>query len=189
MKINKVNNFDPFLHNEANGIYLHKDNSGHLVVTVNGSDGNIGGSASTMTHQEVYDLIVETNKVISSIKLVSTIAERDSLTLDKDTLVLVIDATEDPTVDSGGAGYLYIYGDGVYAKFFETEGLDIELLWDNIIGRPLSSPEDIDNTVSLKHEHSNKAVLDKLSVNEIGQLTLDDKAVSDSEPLHPFFFS
>lgn len=67
------------------------------------------------------------------IRVVSNIAERDLLE-NKDSIVHVIDASADTTVDSGWAQY--IYQDGVWVKIAEKESLDVILNWADIEGKP-----------------------------------------------------
>lgn len=103
-------------------------------------------------------------------------------------LVWVNDASGDTTVSSGWAIYRKKVdtdpasldytkvndvpestqgaGDGVTAgwqKVAESESLDVVVNWANIEGKPNSAVADIDDAVSKKHEHANKAVIDKFT--------------------------
>lgn len=54
-----------------------------------------------------------------------------------------------------------------------------EIQWNNIIGRPVATPSQIDQSVMMSHEHSNMLVLDKISSTVEGELTFDNKLVSN----------
>ena len=97
------------------------------------------------------------------------IKERNSHT-PKPTFAWVIDATDDPTVDSGSAFYMNTING--WKKLYETEIMDqdnlsqtinIPNMWDQITGGPQSTPSDIDDAVELKHSHANQLVLNDLS--------------------------
>ena len=45
--------------------------------------------------------------------------------------------------------------------------------WANIVGKPNSTAAEIDEAVSKRHEHANKAQLDKINVDEAGKMTFD----------------
>lgn len=101
----------------------------------------------------------------SNIRVVSTITDRNALTasLNAFTLVMVTDASEDTTVGNGAAMYLYNPDTGVYTKVYEFEGIDIELAWDDIIGKPASTVAELDATATSSHSHDNATVLDAVS--------------------------
>lgn len=83
----------------------------------------------------------------------------------------VIDATADPTVNTGSA--FYVYANKTWKKLYETEMMDnpggqggtivLDNNWESIQGKPAASPDSIDSAVQKQHEHSNKELLDKLS--------------------------
>lgn len=50
-----------------------------------------------------------------------------------------------------------------WQKIAESESLDVVVNWDSIQNKPSSTVADIDDAVTKKHEHSNKAVLDSLT--------------------------
>lgn len=61
--------------------------------------------------------------------VVNNITERDALTPEESTRAFVIDASDDPTVESGSAGYIY---DGAsWIKTYEQESLDLILSAEN----------------------------------------------------------
>jgi hypothetical protein len=93
------------------------------------------------------------------------IAARDALEddLTQAVFVLVQDATGDPTVEAGAALYAWNPATSSWLKVAEYESMDIELTWDAITGKPVSTPTQIDAAVSASHSHANKATLDKFS--------------------------
>lgn len=114
----------------------------------------------------------------NALEIVPTIAARDALATGamRNFLVLVVDATGDATVMSGAALYAYREADTSFVKISEYESMDVVIQWENIQGRPMSSPAQIDTAVSQSHTHANMAVLDKLSADAEG-------LVYDGEPV------
>ena len=103
--------------------------------------------------------------------VVEDIAARDAIPdPDSGAMVLVLDASDDATVDAGAATYVYVDGDG-WVKISEAESLDLNLTWANIEGRPNSSAVQIDSAVSSAHSHSNKTELDLIGQDGDGNLT------------------
>lgn len=95
--------------------------------------------------------------------IVPDIAARDALQPTVNTLVLVIDATADPTVSEGAALYAYNVSTQEYIKVAEYESMDVTVQWNDIQGRPSSTPAQIDAAVAASHTHANKATLDKIT--------------------------
>lgn len=91
------------------------------------------------------------------------ITERDSLSPTVNTLVLVIDATGDPTVGNGAALYVYNVSTQEYLKVAEYESMDVVIQWSSIQGRPTSTPSEIDQAVADRHTHANLSSLNKIS--------------------------
>ena len=50
-----------------------------------------------------------------------------------------------------------------WQKIAESESIDVTTTWDSIVGKPSSTVAEIDDAVSKKHTHSNKAVLDNIT--------------------------
>ena len=98
--------------------------------------------------------------------VVADITERDALTLNTVTTVLVLNATGDPTVEVGGATYIYNPATTTFYKIAEHQTIDAVINWTDIVGRPTSSPAAIDSAVTNSHTHTNKSLLDGLS--EVG---------------------
>lgn len=116
-------------------------------------------------------LITSAMSAQNSVEVFATIALRDAATLTRNSLVVVTDASADPTVTSGSAMYIYEVGPDTFGKLTEFESLDVTLNWSGIVGRPTSSPALIDDAVAKRHTHANKPVLDTLGENAQGQLT------------------
>lgn len=141
------------------------------------------------TKQTIAQFIAATNTEITDLKsalagkpaveIVADIAARDALTgVISGTLCWVEDATADSTVDDGAAAYLARVdendGTVTWVKVAEAESLDVVLSWANIKDKPTSSVADIDDAVAKKHSHTNKTVLDDISVNdETGNLVFN----------------
>lgn len=107
----------------------------------------------------------------SSLQVVDDIAARNALTPTSNILVLVKNATADPTVASGAATYVYEVATTTWTKVSEFESLDVVLQWNNIQGKPTSSPAQIDSAVANSHTHTNKTQLDKISEDGSGYMT------------------
>lgn len=120
---------------------------------------------SIMINQLIADSLVEWEKTANSMPIVPTIAERDALilTLEKNTFILVLDASSDATVDAGSALYAFDFATQTTYKIAEYESMDLTIQWTAIQGRPSSTPAQIDDSVGKAHAHSNKAVLDKFT--------------------------
>ena len=129
---------------------------------------SVGNSA--MINALISEALANWSGAASTVQIVADIAARDALiaTLDANAMILVIDASADPTVDIGSALYAYdATADETY-KIAEYESMDVTLTWAAIVGGPSSTPAQIDSAVSASHTHANKATLDKFG--EVGGL-------------------
>lgn len=161
----------------AETMYLVKSGS-QLTVTVTGATGNV--VASTVTMGDVNAAIssaIGSLDMSNSVEFAADIAARDEMTLTKSAFVYVADATADETVNAGAAMYLYDFVNTTWHKVTEYESLDLVLSWENITGKPASTPEEIDTVVSQSHIHENKATLDLIGVDDDGQLTYNGDVV------------
>lgn len=111
----------------------------------------------------INQYIVSATSALTEIKIVATIAARNALGLTANGLCLVLDATADATVSAGAALYVYDAVGLAWTKVAEYESMDVQLLWSAIQGRPTSAVADIDDAVTKRHSHTNKALLDKVS--------------------------
>ncbi|HOP80066.1 MAG TPA: hypothetical protein PLZ21_05805, partial [Armatimonadota bacterium] len=95
------------------------------------------------------------------IRVVDDIDARDALIPYEGLRVHVKNASADSTVGEGWAEYLF---DGTsWVKTAEAESIDVVQQWANIQGKPTSSVASIDDAVSKRHSHSNKAILDAIT--------------------------
>ena len=117
-------------------------------------------------------------------------------------LVWVTDASGDTTVTSGWAVYRKKVGVGIdyttldgWQKVAEAESLDVVVSWDNIQGKPTSTPAQIDQAVTDDHTHANKAALDELAdattgtaPDEVIGLTYKGRALAFDDQVTTFTF-
>jgi len=108
----------------------------------------------------------------NALEIVTDITARDALTatLSGTAMILVVDASGDPTVGSGSALYAWDGGSSTLYKIAEYESMDVIVQWSSIQGGPSSSPAQIDSSVAASHTHANKSVLDKLGSDAEGLL-------------------
>lgn len=126
-------------------------------------------------------LASQISKEYKETKVVADIAARDAIPVEdlyESLFVYVLDASDDPSVTAGAALYIYAedpenVGSYIWHKVAELESLDVELQWTSILGRPTSTPAQIDQQVADSHTHSNKSVLDKLNEAVSGNLMYD----------------
>ena len=101
----------------------------------------------------------------NAVRIVADIDARNSLTAGAtaNMMILVLDATDDPTVTIGSALYAFSFSSKETHKVAEYESMDVVMNWSSIAGRPTSAVADIDDAVAKRHTHANKTVLDKWS--------------------------
>lgn len=139
-----------------NCLYLVKPD-GSTVIDTYLVDGQ-GNAYSHFNEPRFAELFEKYSQSLNSFFIVETIANRDALNLQFNTLVFVIDATGDPSVPEGSALYFYSRVHNLFTKVFQSTGLD----WNFLSGRPQSSPAEIDEAVAKSHSHGNKDLLDML---------------------------
>lgn len=134
-----------------------------------------GSTASTVkrviNEEDVAGMINSSIAAFAEIKVVADIEARDALTPTANKMVMVLDATDDETVDDGAATYIYQVTTAEWIKISEAESMDVILDWANIENKPTSSVSDIDDAVAKRHEHSNKTQLDKIGEDGDGHFT------------------
>lgn len=97
-------------------------------------------------------------------RFAETIAERDALTnLIPGDVVIVTDASDDETVQSGGARYCYLPDGAGFKKISEDESMDIVCDWAHVENKPESTVAQIDLAVAKQHQHDNTETLTHLS--------------------------
>lgn len=142
---------------------------GVLEMYVTGSV--VSNVRSIVNRAQIQAMIDASLGGIGGLAVVDDIAERDALTPTTNTQVLVVDASADPTVNSGSATYVYRVSTSTWIKISEAESQDLVLNWSAIVGRPSSSPAQIDAAVGASHTHSNLTELNKVGEDGDGNLT------------------
>lgn len=107
----------------------------------------------------------------AGVEIVADIAARDALTPANGKYVLVLDASADPTVNSGAASYVWRSATSTWIKLTEYESMDLSLTWAAISGKPTSSPAAIDAAVANSHTHANMTELNKIGEDGNGDFT------------------
>lgn len=113
---------------------------------------------------------------VNMLRVVADIDGRNALSLSANTFVLVTDATDDESVDSGAALYVWVEADEQFVKIAEYESMDVTVDWSDVQNRPSSSVANIDDAVTKRHAHANSATLDLLG-NSAGALTYNGSPV------------
>ncbi|MGM0517894.1 MAG: hypothetical protein ACQER6_09875 [Pseudomonadota bacterium] len=158
---------------EANSIYAIAPSArpDYVELYITGTSGTT--VKRVINEADVQAMIDTAGAGASALEIVDDITARDALTLTENAFVLVLDASGDETVDSGGATYAYRHSDTSWHKMSEAESMDVVLQWANIQDKPTSAVADIDDAVSKRHNHSNKTQLDKIDQDGDGNLTYD----------------
>ena len=143
--------------------------------------GNAKSVGNTVMINQLITAALASWEGASSMPIVADIAARDALfaTATANMLALVIDASADPTVESGSALYAYDFGSSTVYKVAEYESMDLVIQWASIQGRPNSSVAQIDDAVGKAHQHTNKEVLDKFT-EVSGQLLYAGEGIATS---------
>ena len=147
----------------------------YVEIYVTSSDGT--SARRVINEQDVNTLVEQKLAGTDEIYVVDTIADRLTVDTDKSRYVYVVDASDDSTVTSGGASYLYNTVAEDWVKISESESMDLVLNWNSIIGGPTSTPAQIDEAVAAKHTHVNKNALDKVGEDVEGNFTYGGVAV------------
>lgn len=147
------------------------------LTTSDGTAKALGNTA--MINQLIVEALADFEAGGNALSIVADIAARDALIAGAvgNLMILVVDASADPSVDAGSALYAYAKTTDTVYKLAEYESMDVVIQWSAIQGRPTSSPAQIDAAVSQSHDHPNKTVLDKLS-DAAGQLQYDGKPLT-----------
>lgn len=134
---------------------------------------------STMINALIAAELANWSGARSQVTIVADIAARDALAQDAETnlMVLVLDATGDPTVTAGSALYAYALASTSWHKLSEYESMDVVVTWADIQNGPASTPVQIDDAVTKAHQHTNMAQLNKIGEDAEGNLTYDGTAV------------
>jgi len=157
---------------QPNSIYFIAPASpaGRLDVYVSNSAGN--AVRRTISQAEIQALIDSAVAGASGgTIIVDDIAARNLLTPEDAQEVLVIDASADSTVTAGAAKYVWRASNTTWIKTAEVESMDLVLNWSALVGRPTSTPGQIDTAVTNSHTHANKTQLDLVSEDGDTHLT------------------
>lgn len=107
----------------------------------------------------------------AGVEIVADIAARNALSPTNGKYVLVLDASDDPTVNSGAASYVWRSATSTWIKLTEYESMDLSLTWADISGKPTSSPAAIDAAVANSHTHANMTQISKVGEDSNGDFT------------------
>jgi hypothetical protein len=142
------------------------DRDQYLAIKASDKDGTeLVASIDMIELQQRIDGAFNT---YTSLVSVSNIVGRNGLTLLADTLVFVVDASGDPTVDAGSAMYFYTRNTDTYTKTFAEEDMDgLSMEWTAILNRPVTSVAQIDAYVTASHPHMNLDALDNVSEDAV----------------------
>ena len=164
-------------------VYMVKSaQTGLMELFVTGA--NAAEPRHIINRDEISTMITNAVSSATAMQFADTIAQRDTIVLPQNGLVLVRDATGDATVTSGAALYTYdadkvLNGTETnadrYSKIAEYESLD--LTWDSIVGGPESSAAQVDEAVAQRHTHANKVQLDLITERADGEFLYDGSLV------------
>ncbi len=146
------------------------------------------GVAKSLGNEQMIADIAADQIGPGKLTVVQDITARDALGLDETDdarLVLVADATDDAAVEAGGALYAWNPDEGANGEWvlmvaysdmtYDFSTIDID--WSQLTNAPASSVADIDDAVTKRHEHTNKAVLDDLDDDGSDNLTYKGTAI------------
>lgn len=150
---------------EANTVYVVSVGVDKAEIYVTATNGAV---RRLLNEADVNDIVNTAMTNISSLEVVEDIAARDALTLTANTQIIVVDASADPTVDSGAATYAYRHSDTSFLKISESESLDVVLSWSSITDGPTSAPSAIDTAVANAHSHTNLTQLNNIDQDADG---------------------
>jgi hypothetical protein len=173
---------------QNNSLYFVYNSENTFVdFYLTGSDAATYGAHNVSNTAAVNALIDSKLTSFTNLKIVSNIEARDALTLTSSSFVLVADATDDSTVKSGAALYVYDAGTGYYTKVTEYESLDILDLFEN--KAVLDKFSEDDGSVNAEAagtvlydgrplELANRTQVDKIGEDTDGNLTYNGSPVN-----------
>lgn len=134
---------------------------------------------STMINALIAAELANWSGVSSQVVIVADLSARNALAQEAEAnlMVLVLDASDDATVDEGSALYAYALASETWYKIAEYEAMDVSVSWGDITGGPSSTPVQIDDAVTKAHQHTNKTALDKVGEDANGDMTYNGAAV------------
>lgn len=150
----------------------------YVEIYVSSSDGST--AKRVINENDVKVLISEEVTGLNEIYVYDTIADRDAAGISTTQFAYVVNASDDNSVESGGATYIYNKTTDAWVKTSESESMDLVFNWENIIGKPSSTPAAIDDAVANSHTHTNKTNLDKIGEDAEGYLTYNGETIAGS---------
>lgn len=186
MQIAKVAVLPAQAERTPNTMYLVGDVAHADSLEVHMTSSDAAATIHVPTKTEISAMIGGQISSFNSIRVVATYADMAALVAEnRSMVVMVLDATGDATVTTGGAAYI-LQATGTaqapaasYYKIYEFEALteNFVLNWSAIVGKPTSSAAAIDDAVAKAHSHTNLTLLGGLATNGDGDLTLNGVAV------------
>jgi len=169
---------------DANATYATKteltthedDDVRHITTTLQTKLNNLHNDANA-TYATKAELAGKTE-----VKFYTTFANMnsaDASSFPTGTTCWVADASGDTTnvKPPGSAKYMW---DGTDWQFLFEADANVEVEWEDIIGRPeIDSVEDIEEAIAKMHSHTNATVLNGLAVDGDGDLTLNSVKVGE----------
>jgi hypothetical protein len=145
-------------------------------VAITASNALGTATSASMSRKILNKRIYGTDRQLS-FRVVADITERDLLanTQLKDTIVMVNDASDDLTVDAGKAAYFWNQTTDVFDKVFDSNQMDAEADYADLMDSPASDVLDIDGLVTSDHPHAND--LGGLSESVDGFMTYNNKTL------------
>jgi len=130
-----------------NTVYITKgDVADEAEITIIGDDPTV--RRSLINRSDVQQMINMSTQGFSTTIIRENITARDADNHTVNQMVLVLDATADPDVDSGAATYVYDTALGGYHRIAEFESMDTVITWDSITDGPNATPAQIDAAMS-----------------------------------------
>jgi hypothetical protein len=170
IKIHKTTSLPGTL--EGHSVYLVAPSAkpNYVEMYVTNADGS---AARRIINSDDIQAMIDASIAASTakIEIVADIAARNALTPTNGKYVLVLDATGDPTVNSGAASYVWRAATSQWIKLTEYESMDLTITWAMIQGKPTSSPSAIDSAVANSHTHANMTQLGKVGEDSNGDFT------------------
>lgn len=167
---------------EANTMYIVKAPGAleaDLVFT--GSDPTV--NASTISRMSIEQIVGTAVDASTSVYFKQAYADMLSDRPKANALVYVADTTGDPTATTASRVYLYNKATNTFMGFPNSGGGSSDVTWNQILGKPTSTPAQIDQAVAQMHTHTNKQVLDLIGENASQKLTFRGAQVDTPSPV------
>jgi hypothetical protein len=144
---------------------LFAKQSGNLSITPYATNKNGVEIRGTLNLADLNSRIEGLTLDLTDLKTVSTYVARDSLTLHKNSLVLVGDASGDPNINTGYAVYFWDNNTSTWTLTYasEDEGISVDF---SMLGFA-STAAQIDTAASWEHTHGNTVLIDNIQTNPV----------------------